>query len=61
MRARLPIASHASRGERPSKRAVAQLVKQSELHAEDARTMLEVQRHPLAACAAYMAMCAALK
>lgn len=49
------------KGERPSKRAVAYLVKQAELHAEDARTMLEVQRHPLAACAAYLAMCTAAR
>ncbi|MGE0045763.1 MAG: hypothetical protein AB7J28_06880 [Hyphomonadaceae bacterium] len=48
-------------GERPSKRLVAQLLRQAELHAEDGRTMLEVQRHGLAGCAAYMAMLASAR
>ncbi|MBI1185911.1 MAG: hypothetical protein GC206_00975 [Alphaproteobacteria bacterium] len=55
------IASRSSRSERPSKRAVAHLVKQAELHAEDARTMLDVQRFALAACASYLALCAAAR
>jgi hypothetical protein len=55
------FAPRSANGERPSKRVVAHLVKQAELHAEDARTMLEVQRHALAACAGYLALCAAAR
>jgi hypothetical protein len=49
------------KGERPSKRAIALLLKQAELHAEDGRMMLDVSRFPLAGCAAYMAMLAATR
>lgn len=49
------------KGERPSKRAIALLLKQAELHAEDGRMMLDVSRYPLAGCAAYMAMLAAAR
>lgn len=40
---------------------MAQLIKQAELHAEDARTMLDVQRSALAACGAYLAMTTAAR
>jgi hypothetical protein len=52
---------HKEKGERPSKRAIALLLKQAELHAEDGRMMLDVSRFPLAGCAAYMAMLAAAR
>jgi uncharacterized protein (UPF0332 family) len=55
------ISPRSVNGERPSKRVVAHFVKQAELHAEDARTMLEVQRYALAACAAYLSLCAAAR